>query len=224
MLKDLASIKLQWDELGNISQSVEFYVPLNDYQKTDAQLLTVVLLISSQLGILSPPYGLHVCGRLIKFIDGISLNPEQIKYPLSKVQIDLIQKNKTMVCTFDPTFIGRGTMEPEEAVSHLLGNLPSFYSIRLNLANKKEAQLGGYFKNGLLMDMNFYLSEALPRGFSLGLFSQTKFNQSKVQRTMLSFTESIFPHWYGGMYLPKKKYEEALEQSRSQYKKMKSKI
>ena len=69
MLRDIASIKLQWDELGNISHSVDYYIPLNDYQKTDAQLLTVVLLISNQLGILSPDYGLYVCDRLIKFVD-----------------------------------------------------------------------------------------------------------------------------------------------------------
>jgi len=222
--KVIASVNLQWNEFGYISHSMQFNVSANDYQKSDGELLSVVLLTGNQLGILPPRYGLHVCDRIICFLDNQALNPEPIQYPLSKARIDLIVKKKTILCTFDPTFISRGTMEPEKAVSHLLGNLPPYLAGRLNLARKLDVELDRFFRVGLLIVINYYLTEAFPKGISRGLFSRKGFNQVKVQFDMLAFVGDIYPHWSGGLNISERVFGEILEETRSQYKIMLGKL
>lgn len=215
--KVIASVNLQWDECGIITHSMQFNISANDYQKSDGLLLSVVLLTGTQLGILPPRYGLHVCDRIFCFLDGQTLNPEPIQYPLSKARIDLIEKKKTIVCTFEPTFIRRGTMEPEEAVSRLLGNLPPYLASRLNLASKSDIELDRFFRVGLLSVINYYLTEAFPKGMTRGLFSRRDFKQVKVQFDMLAFVGSIYPHWSGGLIIPERLFGAKLEEARSQH-------
>jgi len=216
--KDIASVNFEWDEFGLISHSMQLFVTANAYQKTNRLLLSVVLLTGNQLGILSPRYSAHSCERLFHFLDGLPLNPEPILYPLSKARITLIQKNRTMVCTFDPTFIREGSMEPAEAVSRLLGNLPPYLAGRLDLSNRLDKELDRKFRLGLLSVVYYYLFEALPKGLSRGLFSRKRFKQTRVQFDMLGFVESIFPQWSGGLNFSTEVFIARLEEAKSQYK------
>jgi hypothetical protein len=103
----LTSLSLKWDSMGNLSHTLQNNIPLNEYQKSDAQLLSVVLLTSNQLGILSPIYSLHVCERIFNFLDNFTFNPESIHFPLYDARIDLIQKSETIGCVFEPTFVNK---------------------------------------------------------------------------------------------------------------------
>ena len=210
----LASINLSWDEFGAVSHKLHSNIPANEYQRSDALALSVVLLIGSQLGILRPSYGLRVCDRILRFLEGLSLNPEPIQLSLSGARINLHQKYKTIVCTFHPNFVAAGTMEPEEAVARLLGNLP------LHLAGIEMGEITRFFKAGLLMVVSYYLSEGLPRGTSRGIFSRRGFNQQNVQFAMLGFNECIYPHWSRSLNIPKTRFEEKLAEARANYKKL----
>jgi len=212
--KVLVSVDLKWDEFGNVSHTLDAKVPANEYQKSDVVALSVVLLTGSQLGILPPSYALQVCDRILRHLDGLPLNPEPIQYPLSGARIELVQKDGTIVCLFHPSFLGGGTMEPEEAVSRLLGNLP------LHLAQILTGELACFYRAGLLIVVNYYLTQGLPKGISRGIFSRGNFNQQKVQFAMLGFNETIYPHWKGGLNMPSSIFSERLEEARSQYKKM----
>jgi hypothetical protein len=217
-LPTLASINLEWDEVGSVSHKLHSNIPANDYQEFDALALSVVLLTGSQLGILPPAYGLQVIDRILKYLDGLPLNPEPIQYPLSSARIDLHEKGKTMVCAFHPNFLGGGTMQPEESVSRLLGNLP------VHLDKVLQGELNRFFKTGLLIVSIYYLSEALPKGQSRGLFSSGRFNQQKVQMAMLAFNETVYPHWSGGLNLPQPIFTQELVKAKSIYKKHVSKF
>jgi len=210
----LASINLSWDEFGAVSHNLHSNVTANEYQKSDALALSVVLLTGSQLGILRPRYGLQVCDRILRFLEGLPLNPKQIQYPLSGARIDLHQKHETVVCTFHPKYVAAGTMEPEEAVARLLGNLP------LHLSGIEMGEIVRFFKAGLQIVVSCYLSEGLPGGISRGIFSRRRFKQQNVQFVMLSFNELIYPYWSRGLNIPKVKFEERLTEARANYRKL----
>ena len=212
--KLLASVGIEWDEFGTISHTIDSEVPANDYQRADALALAVVLLTGSQLGILTPTYGLQVCDRILRHLDGLPLNPEPIQYPLSGARIELVQKGTTIVCLFHPTILGGGTMEPEEAVARLLGNLP------LYLHRTLSGELAQFYKAGLLIVVNFYLTQALPKGTSRGLFSSGEFAQQPVQFAMLAFNETIYPHWRRGLGISESIFSDKLREARNHYKKL----
>jgi hypothetical protein len=215
--KTLCSINIDWDEFGNLSHTIHRHVPMDDYQAADGLALGVVLLTGSQLGILLPRFGLRVCDRILKFIEGEKLSPQPIQYPISSARIDLHmtpfpqKKTVTVVCTFHPKIKHGGTMDPEEAVCRLLGNLPPYAT------NHLIDELAGYLRLGLLSAVGYYLQTGLRSGISKGIFSKGKFEQHKVQFTMLAFNDLVYPHWRGGLSLKKTVFEEMLNSARSNY-------
>lgn len=210
----LASVDLVWDEFGNVEHTLDSKVPTSEYQRSDAVALSVVLLTGSQLGILPPNYGLQLCDRIMRHLEGLPLNPEPIQGPLSDARIDLVLKERTIVCLFHPNFLGSGTMEPEEAVVRVLGNLPLYLSEILT------GELARFYVAGLLVVVYFYLTEGLPKGISRGIFSRGKFNQQRVQFAMLEFNETVYPQWKSGLNMPTSIFSERLSEARSQYKRM----
>jgi len=217
-VQKLSSIYFQWDQNGNISHSTQHYFNFDKYQQTDGLLLSVVLLISGQLGILKPEFGLYISNRILNFLRNPKITPDPIKNPLNSVQVDLIQSERTVICTFHPSYLNSGTMPPEEAVSRLLGNLPPYLYQQLDIHNRYDAELFRFFKVGLLAVIDYYLTDALPKGISSGFFSKIRFKQMKVQFEMLKFTESFFPYWKGGLNLPETEFYSRLEKTQQHFK------
>jgi len=211
----IGSIQLTWNEKGEILHDFHSNVPANDYQRADALALGNVLFTGSQLGILQPRYSLKVCDSILKFLGGESPKPEPIHDPLFGGRIDLVHKGKTIVCTFHPDIRGSGTMEVDEAVSRLLGNLPGY------VCNHLVADIEGFLRVGLLLVMNYYLVIMLPTGISKGFFSSRKFKQRKAQFAMLDFNESIYPRWKLGLNAAPENFNDMLEESRRYQDKMK---
>lgn len=209
----LSSIYFEWDLNGNISHRMESYFQFNEYQKIDGLLLGTILLISGQLGILNPKYSLHIVDRVLDFLDNPEVNPESINPPLNSARIDLFQKKKTVVCTFHPSYLANGTMQPEVAVSRLLGNLPPYFCQNLDLINRFDSELFRFFRVGLLVVVYYYLSSAFPKGTRSGLFSTKRFKQIRVQLEMLKFTFSIYPYWSGGLNLPETEFKSNFEET-----------
>lgn len=214
----LGSIKFQWDDRGNLSHSLDSNIPANDYQKSDALALAAVILTGSQLGLLPPKHSLTVCDRILSFIEGKTLAPEPIEHPLDGGKVNLVQRGSTVVCTFHPIILRKGSMELEEAVSRLLGNLPWYVS------EKMTDDLGDFFRNGILIVVHYYLTQTLPAGISRGVFSKRKFNQRKAQYTMLDFNKTIYPHWKGGLNIPKEINNRNLAESREYLTKMSNEL
>lgn len=194
------------------------YFPFNDYQKADGLLLATILLISGQLGILKPQFSRHIINRVLSFLDNPTVTPEPINHPLNGARIDLIQNKKTVICTFHPSYLGIGKMQPEEAVTRLLGNLPPYLYQQLDLINRFDAELFRFFRVGLLTVINYYLTYAFPKGISSGLFSTRRFKQVKVQFEMLAYTKSLYPMWSGGLNIPEPKFNSMLEKTQQLYK------
>lgn len=189
-------------------------MPANEYQRADALALGDVLFTGSQLGILHPKYSLHVCDRILLFLEGESLQPEPIHDPLYGGRIDLVQKGNTIVCTFHPDIRASGTMEMDEAVSRLLGNLPGYVSTQMI------KDIEGFLRVGLLMVMNYYLAIMLPTGISKRFFSSGKFKQQKAQFAMLDFNEEIYPRWKLGLNADPENFNNLLEEARRYHNKM----
>lgn len=210
----LGSIELSWDDRGNLSHCMHSNIPANDYQKADALALAAVLLTGSQLGILPPRYSLKVCDRILDFIEGKTRIPEPIECPLNGGRVELVQRRSTVVCKFHPIILKRGSMEIEEAVSRLLGNLPQYVSSQMI------DDIGSFFRTGILIVVHYYLTQTLPIGISRGVFSKRRFKQHKAQYTMLDFNKTIYPHWQGGLNIPEEIFKENLEESRKYLTKM----
>src|SRR3990170_6366937 len=103
--KRLATISLSWDEFGNISHTLDSEIPANNYQQQDALALSVPLVFSSQLGILNPRNSLELCGNSLDYFAMSRRSIFVIQSILKRVNIELHQKDKTIVSTFHPELI-----------------------------------------------------------------------------------------------------------------------
>ena len=215
--KAIASIGLSWDELGRISHDLRVFIPADDYQKADALSLSAALLVSGQLGVLSPRYSLDLCSHALDFLDLQPHEPEVIQFPLSKARIELIQQESTIVSTFHPDFLQGGTMEPEEAVRRLLTN----YLYHVNATVIPE--LAGYLRSIVLGTVYYYLSVVLSKELRQRSFS-TDVASSQLNMSMIEFSYSIYPQWQGGPTLPSERFRSQMIESRKQLASIQNRI
>jgi hypothetical protein len=206
----LASISLNWDEYGRLSHSLELFIPTDQFQKSNILALSVPLITANQLGILTPRYAFQLCEDILSFLEGRTHNPEVIQFPLSSARIDLHQKEKTIVCTFDPSFLEGGTMEPEEVVRRLLTNY--FHYVH----DKVIDELAGYLKAILLAVVRFYLYGLLPEVLKHHSLSLNRASQ-EIQFSMLYFNETIYPQWRLGPTMSPDRFTSILSEVQEQY-------
>lgn len=211
----IASVNLSWDEYGNVSHDLTTFIPANDYQRQDAIALCSPLVLSSQLGVLAPKYGLELVSDTLNYLTGGPRSIHRIQYPLARARIDLHQKAGTMVCTFHPEILDGGTMEVEEAVRRLLNNY--IWHVQADVI----LELSDYMRDILLVVILFYLETALSPAIEQQPFRVNAINY-KVQADMLDFQPTIFPKWGGRV--PEANFNSLLKEALREYKAINSRL
>jgi hypothetical protein len=201
--RKLATISLTWDLDGNVSHVLDSPIPLNDYKRDDAIGLSAVLAISGQLGALAPIFAIELCSRTVRFLNFEPNNLLPIMPPLSGAQIDLVWNEPTIVATFHPATVNKGSMDIEEAVCRLLPNY--LYHIEKVVV----PEIVNYLRTATLMPVLYYLSEVLSPAAKNPWFKPQETNAS-LMLNMAQFTSRIYQQWKGGPTLPQARYKSKL--------------
>jgi hypothetical protein len=186
----LATVFCSWDASGDISRGKKTSIQTRGLKKLDALALSVPLMISSQLGILNIRTAIELCGACLDYLAGFRSSILAIPSVLRSVRIELHQKEKTVVEQFWPEITNGDdtSKEYEEAVLRFYNNYILF--VHDNVTGKLEDAT----RQTLLAGIYFYLAAALPKILGRPSFTPDNYNR-EVQAAMLTFCETIYPHW-----------------------------
>ena len=213
----LVTIFCSWDESGDISRNKNSFVQAHDIKEQDALALSVPLMISSQLGILNISSVITLCGNCLDYLAKPHSTILAIPPVLRSVRIELHRKGKTIVETFWPDIINGddSSKEYEDAILRFYNNYILY--VHENVTGKLDATL----KQSLLASVYFFLDKALPKIINRPTFALDNFSRD-VQMTMLSFCETIYPHWGDSLYTSR--FTELLGKAQKQYQHIRAKL